>query len=541
MDRPLRHYQVEACDAVDAEWQNVRSTMLVLATGAGKTRTAAEIIRRRLQANTGRVLWIAHRDELITQARDAIVENAGVRVGIEKAGQYANTYALSDMHDEVVVASVQTLHAKRRMRFAPHLFGTVIIDEAHHAAARTYREIIDHFPDAKVLGLTATPDRGDGVGMGNIFDSVAYEYSMRTAIDAGYLCPVRVLTVNVHGLDLSSVKTTAGDLNQGQLARIVENDSIHHEVAAPLAEHLGQRQAVVFCVTVEQSKALADVLQGYLPNKRVAHIDGGTPESERRRILGEFASGQIHVVCNCAVLTEGFDAPATSLIALARPTKSRALYAQMIGRGTRLSPNKEDCLVLDFKGNAGRHSLANPIDLLAGRELSDDVKKELAKAERDGKVLDVDAIEEAERKVAERVRAEEEKRRRQAAIKLKAQYVTAAVDAFRDAFEGPAYRNDTRPCTDKQFNALVQFGVKEERVEKMTFRQASDLLDKLVKRAREGLATYKQGRWLAKNGLRHDIPRGVASQIMDAASSDGWRVPQWAREKYAYQPEQVAS
>lgn len=541
MDRPLRPYQIEACDAVDREWESVRSTMIVLATGTGKTRVGSEIIRRRLAANTGRVLWLAHREELITQARDAISENTGARVGIEKAGQFANTYALSDLHDEVVVASVQTLHEKRRQRFAAHLFGTVIIDEAHHAAARTYREIIDHFPDAKVLGLTATPDRGDGIGMGNIFDSVAYEFGMRPAIDAGWLCPIKVLTVNVHGLDISSVKTTAGDLNQGQLARIVENDSVHHEIAAPLAEHIGARQAVVFCVTVEQSKALADVLQGYLPGKVVAHVDGSTPTSERSRILGAFSRGEIHVVCNCAVLTEGFDAPATSLIALARPTKSRSLYAQMIGRGTRLSPGKSDCLVLDFKGNAGRHSLANPVDLLAGKSLDEAVKKELAKAEKDGKVLDVDAIEEAERKVAERIRAEEEKRRRQAAIKVKAQYATAAIDAFRAEFDGPAARNDGRPCTDKQLQSLINFGIDKDKAERMTFRQACDALDKLHRRRREGLASYKQGRWLARNGLRHDIPRGVASQIMDEAKPNGWRIPTWAREQYGYQHQAVAS
>ena len=533
MDRPLRPYQIEACDAIDREWGQVRSTMLVLATGLGKTRVGSEVIRRRLEANTGRVLWVAHRDELITQARDAITENVpGIRVGIEKAGQFANTYALHDMHDHVVVASVQTLHEKRRQRFAPHLFGTLIIDEGHHATARTYREIMDHFPDAKVLLLTATPDRGDGVGMGEVADSVAYEMGIQRGIESGFLCPIKVLAINVHGLDLSSVKTTAGDLNQGQLARILESDEVHHEIASPLAEHIGTRQAVVFCASVAQSKALADVIQGYLPSAQIRHVDGSTPEMERRRILGEYARGEAQVICNCAVLTEGFDAPNTSLIALARPTKSRALYAQMVGRGTRLAPGKTDCLVLDFRGNAGRHSLANPLDLLAGRPLSDDVKKELAKREKDGKVLDLDAIAETEEEVAKRIREEEAKRARQAAIRVKAQYAVARMDAFYSEFEPPNRSHDTRPATDRQVSGLEKFGVDRDKAENMTFRQASDMLDRLTKRARDGMATYKQSRWLAKQGIRFDIPKSVAAQIMDAAANDHWRVPQWAREKY---------
>lgn len=532
--KALRPYQVEACNAIDREWSKRRSTLLVLATGLGKTFTASEVIKRRLARETGRVLWLAHRDELITQARDAIAAHCeGVRVGIEKAGTFANTYSLSEMHDHVVVASVQTLHEKRRMRFDPRLFGTVIIDEAHHATARSYREIVDHFPESKILGLTATPDRGDGVGLRNVFESVAFTFDIQAGISGGFLCPIRILGVNVDGLDMSSVKTTAGDLNQGQLAALVEVDRVHHEIAAPIAEHIGQRQCLIFCVSVAQSKALADVLQGYLPGVQIRHVDGSTPEVARRRILAEYASGEVQIVTNCAVLTEGFDSVQTSLIALARPTKSRALYTQMVGRGTRLAPGKVDCLVLDFKGNSGRHSLASGLDLLAGDDLPEDVMKVLRKAEKDGKVIDQDAIEQAQQEIADRIRREEIKRAQAAALSLKARYATVKMDAFNLAFSVKAAApGQNKPASAQQVAQLVSFGYDADKARTLTFRQADELRDKLWKRRRDGLASFKQSRWLAKNGLSVDVPFNDCRKMMDEASANGWKVPDWARAKY---------
>ncbi len=518
----LRPYQAAAVDAIMRDLDECDRTMLVLATGCGKTRTAAEVVRRFL--DRGRVLWIAHREELITQARDALQRALpGVPIGIEQAGSYARVSALPSLSDRVVVASVQTLHEKRLSRFAPSLFGLVVVDEAHHSAASSYRRVVDYF-GTKVLGLTATPDRGDGIGMGEVFTRVSHEYGMQRAIAEGYLSPIRAVCVDVAGLDLSSVRTTAGDLNQGQLARLLEVDSLHHQIASPLVQLAGDRSTIVFCTSVEQSSALSDVIQGYLPpGRQVRHIDGGTPGPTRRRILREYESGDVQVVCNVGVLTEGFDAPRTSCIALARPTKSRALYAQMVGRGTRLFGGKDDCLLVDFRGNAGRHSLANPIDLLAGKPLPDDVRADLERRVKDGKILDVDAIADAEAEHAKRIEAADRKRAAAAKVQVQAKaQITTARDLFRNQC-GPGDAQSRTPATAAQRAQLVTLGVPEDDVRNLSSDQAHRMVDKLVMRRRAGLCTYKQARLLARNGLRSDLKFEEARVTIDALVANKWR------------------
>lgn len=522
MSGALRPYQVASVDAIEREWQSVRSTMLVLATGTGKTRTASEVVARRLPY--GKVLWLAHRTELIEQARDALqAALPDVRIGIEKAESRARLTCMYGQDDAIVVASVQTLRDKRLKRFNPGDFATVIIDECHHATARTYQNIVNEFSTSKVLGLTATPDRGDGVGMENVFESVAHEYSMLDGIRDGYLCQVRAQVVDVQGLDYSSVRTTAGDLNERDLRRILEVDEVHHLIASPLVQLAGDRPTIIFCVTVEQSKALADVLQGYLSNGRqVRHLDGTTPADTRRRILREYSDGEVQFVTNVGVLTEGFDAPRTSCIALARPTKSRALYAQMVGRGTRLFPGKEDCLLVDFRGNAGRHSLANPVDLLAGKDMSEAAREIAEKMMSDGKVMDVDAMAEAEAEHVKRLEEADRKRAAAAALRVAASIRSEAVDLFRVALE-PDKALGRKPLSSGQYNVLVKFGMDEDKVGRLTFDQASRQIDKLIARRKRGLCTYKQARTLAKHGFSPDKTFESAREIMDAMAKYNWR------------------
>src|SRR5690606_38168609 len=224
------------------------------------------------------------------------------------------------------------------------------------------REILSHFHDAKVLGLTATPDRGDGVGLGAVFDVVAYEYGIRKAIDDGYLVNIVQKSIVCADLDLSDVKTVAGDLAQGELEQRLKLDAVLHQIAGPLVREAGNRPTIVFTAGVGQAHALVDVMAGYAPVGRTVAIDGSTPAELRAERLDAFRRGDVQFLVNCAVLTEGFDAPETACVAMARPTKSRALYAQCVGRGTRLAPGKTDCLVLDFRGNAGRHRLVTPLD-----------------------------------------------------------------------------------------------------------------------------------------------------------------------------------
>ena len=508
----------------------------------GKTRVASEVVKRRLPY--GKVLWLAHREELVAQARDALAAAMPeARIGIEKAQRYARLNGFDALSDDIVVASIQTLHERRRQRFDPLLFRTVVADESHHSTASSWRSAIDHFKHAKVLGLTATPDRSDKVGLHNVFESVAHEYDMHTAIGDGYLVPLIAQAIEVEGLDLSSVKTTAGDLNQGQLAKLLEVDSVHHEIAGPLVRFAGDRPTILFCTSVEQSKALADVIQGYLhgTGKHVRHVDGTTPDAARKRILAEYASGEVQFISNVGVLTEGFDAPATACVALARPTKSRSLYAQMVGRSTRTLPgvivglddalsrrmaiaasSKPNALLLDFRGNAGRHDLANPIDLLAGKDLPPDVRKILIKAAKDGKILDTDAISEAEAEIVKRLEAADRKRAAALALQVKAQVTAKTIELFKQTL-GVEKARTTRPITEGQCRTLIQMGMDEARVGKLTFDQASTQIDKLIQRRKNGLCSYKQARKLAEHGFDPNVSFQTAKAIMDALVQNGWR------------------
>ena len=484
----------------------------------GKTFTAGEILRER--ANHGRILWVAHRSELLDQARDTIVESIGLTCEIEKAEARARRRAdLLGYLSDVVVASVQTLGGTRLTSWDREHFATIVVDEAHHATAKTYRAILEHFHAAKVLGLTATPDRGDGVAMGHVFDDVAFQYDIRTAIREGYLCPIIQKTIQVAEIDLADVKTVAGDLNQGQLARIMESEGALHGIASPLAREIGDRSTILFTASVEQAQQLAQILDGY--GVRASEVNGATPTEIRKERLARFAAGEIQVLANCAVLTEGFDMPSTACVAVARPTKSRALYTQMVGRGTRIAPGKTDCLVLDFVGNAGRHRLINPLDVLAGKPLPEDVQKRAKELAEDGAPTE-SALAQAEAEAIERERAREAAAARAAKVRAEAAYRAQVVDPF--AIVGPA--GEGAHASHAQLDYLLKLGVPEKELKKFEAASRNDvskLIDKLQSRRREGLCSYKQARILAKHGLRTDLGFSEATQAITAISNAGWR------------------
>lgn len=373
----LRPYQLAADVAIthELEVKNLRSTLLVAATGTGKTHMFCERVRRN-RLRGGRTLILAHRDELIVQPRRKL-ESIGIMPDVEKGKQRAS------MNARVVIASVQSLRGARLERFPRDHFDLIIVDEAHHAPAPGYRAILDRFAAAKILGVTATPIRADGQALGDVFESVAFRYEIRTAIREGYLVPVVARRVVLDGIDLSTVKTRAGDLAQDQLALLLETERAISGVAVPLVELARDRPTVVFGVDVAHAEKLAAGLCDLRPGSARA-ISGETSAEDRERLLDEYARGEFQFLCNCALLTEGWDAPHTSCVAIARPTKSWALFVQMAGRGTRLSPQtgKRDLLLLNFTGNAGKHRLVGPADCLAGSEqgldaMPDDVRAEL--------------------------------------------------------------------------------------------------------------------------------------------------------------------
>lgn len=379
----LRPYQEDALDQVaKAEAEGVRRQLLVAATGLGKTVIFAHLAERR----QGRALIIAHRDELVSQAAAKLAAQwpelgitpacaqllseakepevrlmaaaSSVRrtgIGIVKAGA-------DDLGATVVVASIQTLaRARRRDALAASPpFDLVVVDEAHHAAADSYGAALAAVragePDGPLLlGVTATPDRGDGKGLDDLFDRIVAAYDILWGIRAGYLCDVRGLRVVVEHMDLSGLRVRHGDYDQGQAGQAMEDAGAPEQIVRAWMEQARGRRTLVFTPTVALAHQVAHEFA--LSGIAAAAIDAATPIDTRRALLASYAAGELTVLANCAVLTEGYDEPRTDCIIIARPTKSRALYAQMIGRGTRRHPDKGDLLVLDVVGASRMHSL----------------------------------------------------------------------------------------------------------------------------------------------------------------------------------------
>lgn len=323
----LRPYQQAAREAVENRWeQGDDSTLLSIPTGCGKTVIFAKIAEDRVRQGD-RVLILAHRGELLDQAADKLHTATGLSCATEKAEQSCLGSWL-----RVAVGSVQTLMRPKRLAAFPRdYFGTIIIDEAHHAVSDSYGRILNHFDSAKVLGVTATPDRGDMRNLGSVFQSLAYEYSLTKAIREGYLVPIKALTVPLK-MDLSGVGVQSGDFKPGDLDSAL--DPYLYQIADEMAKTCADRKTVVFLPLVKTSQKFRDILcsRGF----RAAEVNGESPD--RAEILAAFDRGEYNVLCNSMLLTEGWDCPSVNCVVVLRPTKVRSLYSQMVGRGTRLFP-----------------------------------------------------------------------------------------------------------------------------------------------------------------------------------------------------------
>jgi superfamily II DNA or RNA helicase len=543
----LRQYQKDAADAVFREWRTVDSTLVVKPTGCGKTLLFASIIA---DCFPGRAMVIAHREELITQAVDKIRRVTGFAAAVEMADQKADLNNMFGM-PQVVVSTVQTQTAGgdgggRMSKFLPSDFALLVIDEAHHATSPSYRRVIDYYrqnPALKVLGVTATPDRADEEDLGQVFESVAYDYEILDAIHDGWLVPIEQQMVSVEGLDFSGVRTTAGDLNGADLATVMEYEKNLHAVADPAVKIAGTRRAIVFSASVAHAERLSEILNRHRDGS-AAWICGETDKDERRRILRDFAEGRIQFVCNCGVLTEGFDDPGVELIIMARPTKSRALYAQMAGRGTRPLPGvvdgpptaderkaaiaasgKTSCLIVDFVGNSGRHKLMSTADILDGNYSDEAVESAVAKAREGGRPVRMDELIDEEEA---RIKAEKEARRlaeaaNRARLKIGATFKTSKVNPF-DAFgiQPPKERgwDKGRQLSEKQRSLLSKQGIDPD---SMSYAEGRRLISELFSRWDGDMCSYKQASVLARAGLPTGVSREAASKLIDVLAKNRWR------------------
>lgn len=513
----LRPYQQEAREAVEHQWREVDRTLLVLPTGCGKTIVFASVTADRVSAGD-RVLILAHRGELLEQAADKLRQAVGLGCAVEKAGESC----LGSWY-RVVVGSVQTLMREKRLeQFPPDYFGTIVIDEAHHAVSDSYRRILDHFSDAKVLGVTATPDRGDMRDLGVVFESLAYEYTLPRAIREGYLTPIQALTVPLT-LDISGVSMQSGDFKASEIDTAL--DPYLEQIAGEMAQLCADRKTVVFLPLVKTSQKFRDILNGH--GFRAAEVNGES--TDRAEVLADFDAGKYNVLCNSMLLTEGWDCPSVDCVVVLRPTKVRGLYCQMVGRGTRLSPGKGNLLLLDFLWMTERHELCHPASLICETE---EVARRMTEnlAEETGCPVD---LEEAVQQASEDVIAQreealakqlEEMRKRKRRLVDPLQY-EMSIQAEDLADYVPAFGWEVLPPTAEQQEALSRAGILPDGVE--SAGKARLLLDRLAKRREEGLTTPKQIRFLEQRGFRSVGTWSFASakHMIDRIAGNGWKTP----------------
>ena len=346
MSTILRPYQSDVIDEIEkAIASGQRRILLVAPTGSGKTVIAAEIIGHFTQRYRP-VLVLAHRLEIVTQTAKKL-HGCGIRHGIIKAG-----FSPRPM-ERVQVASVQTLWVRAMRSEAMTLppADLLIVDECHHAAAHTWRKIIEAYPAAVLIGLTATPCRGDGRGLGGIFPTLIECPPVAPLIEQGYLVKTRVYAPV--DPDLRGIKTQAGDYVEAQLAERMDRAKLVGDIVTHWHKYGERRRTVAFACSVGHSIHIRE--EFIKAGVRAEHLDGETPRDERDAILARLESGETEVVANCMVLTEGFDCPDIGCIVLARPTKKMGLYRQMIGRGLRPADGKSDCVILDHSGAVFRH------------------------------------------------------------------------------------------------------------------------------------------------------------------------------------------
>ena len=514
----LRPYQQEAREAIFEQWDGgVLKTLLVLPTGCGKTIVFAKVTEDCVRRGD-RVLILAHRGELLEQAADKIRQSTGLGCAVEKAEE-----TCMGSWFRVVVGSVQTMMREKRLgQFPEDYFQTIIIDEAHHCISDSYQKVLNHFSSAKILGVTATPDRGDMRNLGSYFESLSYEYTLPKAIKEGYLSPIKALTIPLK-IDMTGVGVQAGDFKASDISTAL--DPYLQGIAQEMEKYCKDKKTVVFLPLVKTSQKFRDLLNAH--GFRAAEVNGDS--QNRSEVLEAFDRGEYNVLCNSMLLTEGWDCPSVDCVVVLCPTKVRSLYCQMVGRGTRLSPGKDHLLLLDFLWHTERHELCHPASLICQDE--EVAKKMTEHIEQAGCPVD---IEEAEKTAAEDVVAQreealakqlEEMKRRKKKLVDPLQF-EMSIQAEDLSGYVPAFGWEMGPPSEKQKATLEKLGILPDQIENAG--KAAKILDRLDKRKEEGLTTPKQIRFLEGRGFQHvgTWQFETARKLIDRIAANGWRIPQ---------------
>jgi len=519
----LRHYQVEAINGGRGfpgalpMLADKGSGLLVAATGVGKTTIAAHVVAAYVSQRR-RVLFLAHRTELLEQAKTRFVRDTAIPhrfVEIEQGGSRATWRA------PVVVASVASMRGRRLRRWPRDHFGLIVTDEAHHSRAASYEAIYEWFGTAHRLGITATPDRADQKGLGKWHAGICFAFEIRDAIAEQFLVPVRAKLIFVDAIDLTRVKSHHGDLDERQLEEVMMRAEALHGIAKPTVELTGERPTIVFANGVGHARALADSINVYAPGQARA-IDGSASAELRRATIRDFTEGRFRYLSNCQLYTEGVDLPLASCAVMARPTESRGLFAQCAGRVLRLfgdtwadsvANGKTDALILDFCGNAGRHRLACALDLLDG-SVDEKVRRRAVKRAQEEEIDVSEALAEAEREEVVQQRLELVAQVRYRVVEVEDQFSLLGVRPRAGRWGGAA-------ATEAQLAVLQKAKIRG--AEKLDRGQASQVIDALVERRRQGLCTIAMASRLLRAGINPDLPFERAHRVIDAIAANGWR------------------
>lgn len=523
----LRKYQKEAVEAIHNEWDSGhKNTLLVLPTGTGKTVVFSKVVEDETKDGS-KALILAHRGELLEQASDKLKQASGLETALEKAESTSIGSPL-----KVVVGSVQTLSQPNRLaKFPKDYFNTIVVDEAHHCMSLTYQRVLEYFESAKVLGVTATPDRSDLKNLGQFFDSKAYEYTMHKAVKEGFLSPVKAQMIPLE-LDLKNVSISNGDYAVGDIGHALE--PYLNQIALEMLNYCKGRKTVVFLPLVKTSQKFCELLN--LHGLKAVEVNGNS--NDRTEILSDFENGEYDVICNSMLLTEGWDCPSVDCVIVLRPTKVRSLYQQMVGRGMRLAPNKKELLLLDFLWMTERHDLCRPSALISKDE---EVAKRIDKMVLDN-ASGVDLLESEETAQKDIIQEREDALARELeAMRKKKQKL---VDPIQYAFSiyandlqqyTPTFAWEMAPASTKQLDYLEKHGIYPDSV--TCAGMASLIIEKLKNRQIEGLATPKQIRFLEKYGFVHVGMWSFedASKMITRISMNNWFLPRSIDAK-SYQP-----